>query len=437
MAVVFDLKRCTEACNLKVGESADLSPFKDKGIVKELLTQGIGGEYPDDGDKVFFKYTAYLGDKRIKERIFDSTEKDGKPFEYECLKGKVIRGFELAVLTMKPGERSLIHIKPEYGFGKSGAPPRVPADTDILFDTEIIKVECADISTEQDKSVQKKVLVRGKGFLHTNYGCPVEIHIKGKCGKRVFLDKDVKFNMGEGSSEENGLPPFIERYLEHWKIGEEARVSFKARQAYGEAGCEKYKIGPNKDLTFWIHMKTFERVKEYWEMDYKEKMDKSVEYKEMGNKYFKKGEYQLASTIYEEMLDYVEHDLCMEGENEERRRDLVVVGNLNLAQAYLKVGKNSKARDCCDKALTFDGNNIKAYYRRGMANFADGEYETAKEDFQKVLEVEPQHKPAKDQIDKCIIKMAEKPKSDRELARKMMSGIGKQFGDNGSRNDGS
>ncbi|WAR02283.1 FKBP5-like protein, partial [Mya arenaria] len=101
--------------------------------------------------------------------------------------------------------------------------------------------------------------------------------------------------------------------------------------------------------------------------------------------------------------------------------------NLNLAQAYLKVGKNSKARDCCDKALTFDGNNIKAYYRRGMANFADGEYETAKEDFQKVLEVEPQHKPAKDQIDKCIIKMAEKPKSDRELARKMMSGIGKQF----------
>ncbi|XP_052800902.1 peptidyl-prolyl cis-trans isomerase FKBP4-like [Mya arenaria] len=423
MAEMFDLKRCPEAFNLKVGESADLSPNKDKGIVKKMLTQGKGGEYPNEGDKVFYKYTAYLGDKMIKEYIFDSTEKDGKPFEYECLKGKVIRGFELAVLTMKPGERSLIFIKPEYGFGKS-VPPSVPLDTDILFDIEIIKVECADISSEQDKSVLKKVLVRGKGLLHPSNGCPVELHIKGKCGKRVFMDKDVKFKMGEGSSEEHGLPPFIERYLKHWKTGEEARVFFAARQAFGQEGCEKYDIGPNKDLTFWINMKQIERVKEYWEMDYKEKMDKSVEYKEIGEKHFKGGEYELATTIYEKMLEYVQDDL--EGEDEERRRDLVVFGNLRLAKAYLKVEKNSKARDCCDKALTFDENNLKAYLRRGMANFADGEYETAKKDFQKVLEIEPQNKPAKDQIDKCIIKMDEKANSDIELARKMMSSIGKQ-----------
>ncbi|WAR02282.1 FKBP4-like protein [Mya arenaria] len=352
MAEMFDLKRCPEAFNLKVGESADLSPNKDKGIVKKMLTQGKGGEYPNEGDKVFYKYTAYLGDKMIKEYIFDSTEKDGKPFEYECLKGKVIRGFELAVLTMKPGERSLIFIKPEYGFGKS-VPPSVPLDTDILFDIEIIK-----------------------------------------------------------------------RYLKHWKTGEEARVFFAARQAFGQEGCEKYDIGPNKDLTFWINMKQIERVKEYWEMDYKEKMDKSVEYKEIGEKHFKGGEYELATTIYEKMLEYVQDDL--EGEDEERRRDLVVFGNLRLAKAYLKVEKNSKARDCCDKALTFDENNLKAYLRRGMANFADGEYETAKKDFQKVLEIEPQNKPAKDQIDKCIIKMDEKANSDIELARKMMSSIGKQ-----------
>ncbi|WAR02281.1 FKBP5-like protein [Mya arenaria] len=396
MAVVFDMKRCLEACDLQVGESVDCTPNKDGGVIKKLLKTGIGEEFPNYGDRVYFRYTAYKGDEMTEENIFDSSEKDGELFEYDCLRGKVIRGFELAVLSMRPGERSLIYLSADWGFGKSGAPPKVPENSSVIFDTEIISVES---------------------------------HIRGECDGRVFMDKDINFFMGEGSSEEHGIPPFIEPYLDHWKNGEEARIYFAAKHAYGPKGCTKYGIGPNKDLMFWINIKKYKRVEEYWELTYKEKMDRSDEYKTKGNKYFKNGEYELASKFYEETLDFVKHDLCMEGEEEKRRRNLLLVGNLNLAQAYLRMEKNREARDCCDEALTFDEHNVKAYFRRGLANFASMEYETAKKDFQKVLEIDPHNKQARNQIDKCTKTMNETIQSERELERRMMSGIGKQSDD--------
>ncbi|XP_052800904.1 peptidyl-prolyl cis-trans isomerase FKBP5-like [Mya arenaria] len=432
MAVVFDMKRCPEACNLQVGDSVDCTPNKDGGVIKKLMKAGVGDEFPNYGDKVFFNYTAYKGDEMTEENIFDSSEKDGEQFEYDCLRGKVIRGFELAVLSMRPGERSLIYLTPEWGFGKSGAPPRVPPDTNVIFDTEIVSVECSDISPDQDQTLMRKVLVRGKGHHHANFGCPVELHIRGECDGQVFIDKDVNFFMGEGSSDEHGIPPFIEPYLDHWKNGEEARINYAAKHAYGAAGCPKYGIEPNKDLVFWINMKKFERVQEYWDLDYKQKMDRSDEYKIKGNKYFKNGEYDLASKFYEEMIDFVQHDLCMEGAEEKRRRNLLLVGNLNLAQAYLKVDKNTKARDCCDTALTFDEKNVKAFFRRGMAYLGMMEYEKAKKDFQKVLELEPYNMHAKKHIDICTNKMVETTQSERDLDRRMMSGIGKHSDDGSS-----
>ena len=56
--------------------------------------------------------------------------------------GKVVRGFELAVMSMKEGERAIICLQPEYAFGRAGAPPKVPRDTPVIFDTTIIKLEC-------------------------------------------------------------------------------------------------------------------------------------------------------------------------------------------------------------------------------------------------------------------------------------------------------
>ena len=41
--------------------------------------------------------------------------------------GEQILGWEIAIPTMKKGEKSRFLIKPEYAYGKMGCPPRIPA----------------------------------------------------------------------------------------------------------------------------------------------------------------------------------------------------------------------------------------------------------------------------------------------------------------------
>lgn len=65
------------------------------------------------GDKVKIEYTGTLDDGTV----FDSSEKHGKPLEFEVGGGKVLKGFEDALIGMKKGEEKDIELKPEEAYG--------------------------------------------------------------------------------------------------------------------------------------------------------------------------------------------------------------------------------------------------------------------------------------------------------------------------------
>jgi FKBP-type peptidyl-prolyl cis-trans isomerase 2 len=65
------------------------------------------------GDKVKVEYTGKLDDGTV----FDSSEKHGKPLEFEIGTGMIIPGFEKAVVEMKAGQEKEIKLKPEEGYG--------------------------------------------------------------------------------------------------------------------------------------------------------------------------------------------------------------------------------------------------------------------------------------------------------------------------------
>jgi len=69
---------------------------------------------PKKGDKVKIEYVGTLEDGTV----FDSSEKQGKPLEFEIGAGQVIKGFEDAIITMKKGEEKEITLKPEEGYGE-------------------------------------------------------------------------------------------------------------------------------------------------------------------------------------------------------------------------------------------------------------------------------------------------------------------------------
>ena len=66
------------------------------------------------GDKIKVEYEGKLEDGTV----FDSSEKVGKPLEFEVGSGQLIRGFDDAVIGMKKGEEKEVKLKPEDAYGQ-------------------------------------------------------------------------------------------------------------------------------------------------------------------------------------------------------------------------------------------------------------------------------------------------------------------------------
>jgi len=65
------------------------------------------------GDKIKVEYTGTLSDGTV----FDSSEKHGKPLEFEVGVGKMIKGFDEAVIGMEDGEEKEFTLKPSESYG--------------------------------------------------------------------------------------------------------------------------------------------------------------------------------------------------------------------------------------------------------------------------------------------------------------------------------
>jgi FKBP-type peptidyl-prolyl cis-trans isomerase len=100
----------------------------------EDIKEGTG-EPAKTGDLVAVHYTGTLKDGSK----FDSSRDKGEPFIFTLGQGKVIQGWEQGIAGMKPGGRRKLTIPPSLGYG-STARPKIPANSTLLFDVELIKV---------------------------------------------------------------------------------------------------------------------------------------------------------------------------------------------------------------------------------------------------------------------------------------------------------
>jgi len=66
------------------------------------------------GDKIKVDYEGKLEDGIV----FDSSEKAGKPLEFEVGSGQLIKGFDDTVIGMKKGEEKEVKLKPEDAYGQ-------------------------------------------------------------------------------------------------------------------------------------------------------------------------------------------------------------------------------------------------------------------------------------------------------------------------------
>ena len=70
---------------------------------------------------------------------FDSSFDKGKPANYQVK--KVIKGWREALLLMKEGDKWELYIPPELGYGKRGLRERIPPNSALIYEVELIAVK--------------------------------------------------------------------------------------------------------------------------------------------------------------------------------------------------------------------------------------------------------------------------------------------------------
>ncbi|KAJ3266003.1 RNA polymerase II-associated protein 3, partial [Chytriomyces hyalinus] len=135
-----------------------------------------------------------------------------------------------------------------------------------------------------------------------------------------------------------------------------------------------------------------------------ERLEQSLIQKEMGNEYFKKGNYLKAIKSYSKSLEMCGSDASSNASK------IAVLGNR--AMAHLKLNQFEQAESDCTAVLSLDSKNVKAYWRRAVAR---RELQTnlsgAKQDLEKAKVLEPTNASVKQELEKLqkILEQAKKP----------------------------
>ena len=103
-------------------------------------TQVGTGASPSKGQTCVMHYTGWLWVNNAKGAKFDSSLDRGKPFDFLLGMGRVIKGWDEGVASMKVGGKRTLLIPAKLGYGERGAGGVIPPNATLLFEVELLKI---------------------------------------------------------------------------------------------------------------------------------------------------------------------------------------------------------------------------------------------------------------------------------------------------------
>ena len=103
------------------------------GLQYKVVTAG-SGKQPTVSDTV----TVHYEGKTIDGEIFDSSIQRGQPAQFQV--GQVVPGFGEALQRMKVGDKWIVTIPPDLGYGENGAGSSIGPNEVLIFQLELLEV---------------------------------------------------------------------------------------------------------------------------------------------------------------------------------------------------------------------------------------------------------------------------------------------------------
>jgi peptidylprolyl isomerase len=123
-----------------MSQSASRSVATSSGL--QIIDTKIGtGAQPRAGQTVTVHYTGWLYVNGAKGKKFDSSVDRNEPFQFPIAQGRVIRGWDEGVGSMKVGGKRTLIIPPQLGYGARGAGSDIPPNATLIFDVELLGVK--------------------------------------------------------------------------------------------------------------------------------------------------------------------------------------------------------------------------------------------------------------------------------------------------------
>ena len=108
----------------------------------QIIDTKVGtGASPRSGQTAVVHYTGWLYTNGAKGQKFDSSVDRGQPFEFPVGQGRVIKGWDEGVASMKIGGKRTLIVPAALGYGARGAGGVIPPNATLMFDVELLGVK--------------------------------------------------------------------------------------------------------------------------------------------------------------------------------------------------------------------------------------------------------------------------------------------------------
>jgi len=221
-------------------------------------------EFADSGDVVEIHYEGKFQDGKV----FDSSYDRKKPLSFTLGTGRVIKGWDEALLYFHVGDSAIVTIPPSLGYGEHDY-SSIPGNSTLIFNMKMISLK-KPVKPWNTTGLDTIKTESGVGYMVVEKGKGKSVQ-EGDRAKVTYSGYFVDGRKFDSSFDHPGAESFdfiIGRHqvIEGWekgvvgmKIGEKRHLVIPYALAYGEKGRNPV-IPPKSDLVFDVELVDFEIV---------------------------------------------------------------------------------------------------------------------------------------------------------------------------------